>query len=161
MGNFQEQRSREATGDIRETATAARVGHSIETQEMNELIETRQYVRVRRQMETRVNSRIKRNMQEHTLIERVYSDDSANENIYNEEEATDKCEGAMNLAELQEIIKQVEWEVATEKMAKHMEALVCNMVRSAPTKKRKVTGTKRQRGLAMYCTLPIAICEDG
>ena len=65
------------------------------------------------------------------------------------------------MAELREMIKQVEWEVATAKRVKHIEALLCNMARNAPTKKRKVTGTKYQRGLAMYCTLLMAICEDG
>lgn len=33
--------------------------------------------------------------------------------------------------------------------------------RKASQKKRSVIGTQRQRWLAMYCTLPMAICKDG
>jgi hypothetical protein len=51
-------------------------------------------------MKARVNPRITRHMQEHTLLERVYSDESATKSTDNEEEAKDKCKRLMSLMEL-------------------------------------------------------------
>lgn len=50
---------------------------------------------MRRQMRTRVNTKIQRHMQENRMIEGNYSDGSTNENPEDEGGATDAHEGAM------------------------------------------------------------------
>jgi hypothetical protein len=116
---------------------------------------------MRRQVETRVSPRMMRHMQEHTQLDNGYSNESDTETSDKEEETKDKRERTMNSTELREIIKKVELEVAADARVKHMETQLCNMVKNAPTKQRSVTGKKCERGLAMYCTLLMAVCENG